>query len=95
MPTEYLIQFAQTHTEFRLPELHSVCECLDFQIQYDSEKVDLGRPFMVVSLSDEQHARLLGERCVLIKYVYLALYLAFVTDDIKRHIRALDKRRIV
>jgi tRNA (guanine10-N2)-methyltransferase len=70
MPAEYLIQFAQIHLDFRIPELLSVCECLGFQVDYDAEHVDLTRPFMTIRLEKEEHARLLGERCILIKGVY-------------------------
>jgi tRNA G10 N-methylase Trm11 len=38
---EYLLLFAQSHPDFRLPELHSVCELLDVAISYDEASVDL------------------------------------------------------
>ncbi|KAJ7218113.1 S-adenosyl-L-methionine-dependent methyltransferase [Mycena pura] len=68
MPS-YLIVFAQSHSEFRLPELHSVAELHGFKIHIP-HTCDLSRPFMVLDLESEEHARLLSRRCILVKHVY-------------------------
>ncbi|KIJ49558.1 hypothetical protein M422DRAFT_161287 [Sphaerobolus stellatus SS14] len=68
MPLQVLLQFAQTHDEFRLPELQSVAETYGFEVGLP-ENPDITRPFMVVTLEEEKHAKLLAERCILVKSV--------------------------
>ncbi|TEB38249.1 RNA methylase [Coprinellus micaceus] len=72
MPSRYLVQFAQAHEEFRLPELQSISELNGFTIQFldDPECNDPKRPFMVLELENEEQARLLARRCILVKAVY-------------------------
>ncbi|KAJ6609865.1 RNA methylase [Mycena sp. CBHHK59/15] len=65
----YLFVFAQAHSEFRLPELESISTLYGFSVSVPADG-DPTRPFMVLQLDSEQHARLLASRCVLIKYVY-------------------------
>ena len=68
MLAEYLIVFAQAHHEFRIPELVSVAEIHGFDVILPiSADLDTTRPFMKVSLEDEDHARTLARRCILIK----------------------------
>ena len=66
----YLFHFAQIHNDFRLPELASVSEL--FSIPYKLSDVEEGRdpsrPFMVIELESDDHARTLARRCILIKY---------------------------
>ncbi|KAL1942032.1 hypothetical protein VTO73DRAFT_6562 [Trametes versicolor] len=72
MLTEYLFVFAQVHDEFRIPELLSVAEIHGFEIKFSENPEDrktVARPFMVLELESEEHARLLAQRCVLIRYV--------------------------
>ena len=71
MTVKYLIQFAQVHNEFRIPELQSISELHGFEIKFvdDPECNDPNRPFMVAELENETQARLLADRCVLIKCV--------------------------
>ncbi|KAJ7072373.1 tRNA guanosine-2'-O-methyltransferase [Mycena amicta] len=66
---QYLFIFAQTHSEFRLPELHSVAELHGFTITLP-ENCDLACPFLVCDLDSEEHARILAQRCILLKHVY-------------------------
>jgi tRNA (guanine10-N2)-methyltransferase len=66
MRTRYLIAFAQSHSDFRLPELQSVSELHGFRIHLP-DGPDTSRPFMVVELEDESHAFILAKRCILIK----------------------------
>jgi tRNA G10 N-methylase Trm11 len=77
MPSRYLVQFAQAHEEFRLPELQSISELNGFTIQFldDPECNDPKRPFMVLELENEEQARLLARRCILVKCVRMATYL--------------------
>lgn len=69
MPQDYLVVFAQAHNDFRLPELTSVSELYEFTytLSYASDPC---RPFMVIQLESEEHARLLARRCILIKAIY-------------------------
>jgi tRNA (guanine10-N2)-methyltransferase len=66
MPQDYLVLFAQAHDDFRLPELDSVSELYEFKYIL-SHANDPRRPFMVIRLESEEHARLLARRCILIK----------------------------
>jgi tRNA (guanine10-N2)-methyltransferase len=66
----YLFIFAQIHDEFRIPELQSVAELHGFKIQLPTD-FDIGRPYQVIELEDEENARLLARRCVLVKSVEL------------------------
>lgn len=67
MPTKYLVVFAQSHSDFRIPELKSISELHGFPLLLP-EPCDPNRPFMVIELDQEEHARLLAKRCILIKY---------------------------
>ncbi|CDO69224.1 hypothetical protein BN946_scf185042.g126 [Trametes cinnabarina] len=71
MLTEYLLVFAQVHEDFRIPELQSIAELHGFEIKFPDNPEDrkTARPFMVLGLESEEHAKLLARRCVLIKYV--------------------------
>ena len=68
MPQDYIVLFAQAHDDFRLPELDSVSELYKFKYTL-SHASDPHRPFMVIQLESEEHARLLARRCILIKSV--------------------------
>ncbi|KAJ7725872.1 tRNA guanosine-2'-O-methyltransferase [Mycena maculata] len=68
MPS-YLFVFAQSHSEFRLPELESIAELYGFTLSVPGD-CDPSRPFMILQLDLEEHARLLASRCILIKYIY-------------------------
>ncbi|KAL4078428.1 S-adenosyl-L-methionine-dependent methyltransferase [Scleroderma yunnanense] len=72
---DYLFVFAHAHDEFRIPELQSISELHGFTIGF-SRYSDLPsaeavkRPFMILELAEEAHARLLAKRCILIKSIY-------------------------
>ena len=69
MPSrQYLIVFAQAHEDFRVPELRSIAELHGFPLSIPDD-FDSTRPFGVLSLEQEEHARFLARRCILIKYV--------------------------
>ncbi|TFK26531.1 RNA methylase [Coprinopsis marcescibilis] len=71
---KYLVHFAQVHNEFRIPELQSIAELHGFQVQIvenpGGHGSDPNRPFMVLQLDDEKHAKILAQRCILIKAIY-------------------------
>lgn len=71
---EYLFVFAQSHEEFRVPELLSVSELHGFTIGFDryANVLDMAikRPFMILMLDKEEHAHILAQRCILIKCVF-------------------------
>ncbi|KAK7035497.1 hypothetical protein VNI00_011790 [Paramarasmius palmivorus] len=69
MSKKFLFHFAQAHHEFRLPELASISELYGFEVSIPEEH-DSTRPFMVLGLDNDEHARLLAQRCILIKSVY-------------------------
>jgi tRNA (guanine10-N2)-methyltransferase len=68
MPTTYLIHFAVTHSEFRIPELLSIAQNFGFKVILPPEdEIDTARPFMCVEIEKEEDAKLLAGRCILIK----------------------------
>ncbi|KAJ3570013.1 hypothetical protein NP233_g4681 [Leucocoprinus birnbaumii] len=69
MRAHYLIAFAQSHSDFRLPELQSVSELHGFEV-FLPQDPDTSRPFMIVELEEEEHAFILARRCILIKSIY-------------------------
>ena len=70
MPS-YLFYFAHAHNAFRLPELKSIAELYGFQISLSQNPDDRDptRPCMVIELEEDEHARILANRCILIKHV--------------------------
>lgn len=71
MTLRYLIVFAQAHNEFRIPELKSVAELhgFRFSLPLTLGDQDPSRPYMVLDMEDEEHARILAKRCILVKFV--------------------------
>lgn len=80
MPQNYLVVFAQAHSDFRLPELDSVSELHGFTSTLSNHANDPSRPFMVLQLESEEHARLLARRCILIKSVTRFAYIRATTE---------------
>lgn len=75
MPSmEYLFVFAQSHEEFRVPELLSISELHGFTIGFDRYANVLEKaiklPFMILTLDKEEHAHILAQRCIMIKSVH-------------------------
>ncbi|QRV79134.1 tRNA guanosine-2 -O-methyltransferase [Ceratobasidium sp. AG-Ba] len=69
--TTYLIHFAVTHSEFRIPEILSVARTYGFTVGLPPEnEIDTARPLMCVELEREEDAKLLAGRCILVKAVY-------------------------
>lgn len=69
MPLKILIQFAQAHPDFRIPELLSVAQIYGFDIILP-QNPDVTRPFMIIEIQQEHHARLIAQRCILVKFVH-------------------------
>lgn len=69
--SQFLVQFAQAHNDFRLPELQSIAELhgITYTMPEKEEDKDPYRPWMVIGLASEDDARTLARRCILIKYV--------------------------
>jgi len=69
MALKFLFHFAQSHNEFRIPELESVAELNGFSVKFaeKAEDRDPRRPFMVIELEKEEHVHILCKRCILIK----------------------------
>lgn len=69
MSNRFLVVFAQAHDDFRVPELFSVAELHKFTITLPAalEERDCTRPFMVLELEDEEHAKILARRCILVR----------------------------
>lgn len=77
MVAEYLFVFAQTHEDFRIPELLSVSELHGIHITFP-EEMDVSRPFMVLGLDGPDDAKTLARRCVLIKCGHRLLCVCFM-----------------
>ncbi|KNE90481.1 hypothetical protein PSTG_16099 [Puccinia striiformis f. sp. tritici PST-78] len=68
-PQIYIIIFAQAYEEFRLPELESIDVLFNLGIDYLGLEIDIYRPYMKIGLENEEKARLLGSRAILIKHI--------------------------
>ncbi|EFP74835.2 uncharacterized protein PGTG_01428 [Puccinia graminis f. sp. tritici CRL 75-36-700-3] len=68
-PQIYIIIFAQAYEEFRLPELESIDVLFNLGIDYLGLELDIYRPYMKIGLENDEKARLLGSRAVLIKHI--------------------------
>ncbi|KAH9817486.1 hypothetical protein DFH28DRAFT_1081167 [Melampsora americana] len=66
---QYILIFAQAYEEFRIPELDSLNQLLDLGLQYDPSDCDIFRPYMVVKMNNDQKARDLGSRAILVKHI--------------------------
>ncbi|PLW46524.1 hypothetical protein PCANC_08536 [Puccinia coronata f. sp. avenae] len=68
-PQIYILIFAQAHEEFRLPELESIDVLFNLGIDYLGLELDIYRPYMKIGLENDQKAKLLGSRAILIKHI--------------------------
>ncbi|KAG1048226.1 hypothetical protein G6F46_003602 [Rhizopus delemar] len=69
MPT-FLVQFAQFHEEFRLPELLALADLEKVKIGYELDQYKLDNPFFKIELDSAQDAQKLVKRAILIKYIF-------------------------
>ena len=78
MPIRCFVHFAQVHPEFRLPELESVSELFGFRFNRPEPNTlpdgdcypvvwDASRPFWIIDFDEEEHAKRIAERCILVK----------------------------
>ncbi|KAJ1914201.1 hypothetical protein IWQ60_008901 [Tieghemiomyces parasiticus] len=65
----YLIHFAQMHADFRLAELEALSQLEKIPIEYDRGTYRADNPFLLVRLADDDSARRLVRRSILIKEV--------------------------
>ncbi|KAF9183841.1 hypothetical protein BGZ51_001983 [Haplosporangium sp. Z 767] len=65
----FLIQFAQQHEEFRLPELEALATIEDVQMTYEPSDYSLESPFLIVEIESAEKAALLLKRAILIKTI--------------------------
>ncbi|CAE6343194.1 unnamed protein product [Rhizoctonia solani] len=71
MPKPYFIHFAVTHPEFRIPELLSVAQCYGFTVGLPPEpEIDNNRPFLHAMIDNDEDAKALAQRCILVKAIY-------------------------
>ncbi|KAI8093582.1 uncharacterized protein BX664DRAFT_330022 [Halteromyces radiatus] len=66
----YLIQFAQSHEEFRLPEFDSLAVLENVKYNYAKDSYKLDSPYFKVELESDDDARKLVKRSILIKRIY-------------------------
>ncbi|CAO3692918.1 unnamed protein product [Umbelopsis ramanniana] len=69
MPS-YLVQFAQSHDEFRLPEFESLAVIENVNVKFNREEYRLDRPFLKVEIDSDEEAAKLVKRAILIKSIY-------------------------
>ncbi|KAF9363199.1 hypothetical protein BGX34_004663 [Mortierella sp. NVP85] len=65
----FLIQFAQQHEEFRLPELEALATIENVQMTYNPDDYSLESPFLIVEVESAEKAALLLNRAILIKTI--------------------------
>ncbi|KAF9950948.1 hypothetical protein BGZ70_001163, partial [Mortierella alpina] len=65
----FLIQFAQQHEEFRLPELEALATIENVQMTYKPSDYSLESPFLIVEIESAEKAALLLKRAILIKTI--------------------------
>lgn len=63
--TLYLLHVSANHPSFRIPELLSCAKTYNFPIDIAWE--DEARPFVIVGLRKDAHARKLAERCMAVR----------------------------
>ncbi|KAF9133824.1 hypothetical protein BGW39_008867 [Mortierella sp. 14UC] len=65
----FLIQFAQQHEEFRLPELEALATIENVQMTYEPSAYSLESPFLIVEIESAEKAASLLNRAILIKTI--------------------------
>ncbi|KAF9937650.1 hypothetical protein BGZ65_001295 [Modicella reniformis] len=65
----FLIQFAQQHEEFRLPELEALATIENVQMTYNPDEYSLASPFLVVEVDSAENAASLLKRAILVKTI--------------------------
>ncbi|KAG0304087.1 hypothetical protein BGZ98_005943 [Dissophora globulifera] len=66
---QFLIQFAQQHEEFRLPELEALATIENVRMTYNPDAYSLESPFLIVEIESAEKAAQLLNRAILIKTI--------------------------
>ncbi|KAF8578016.1 tRNA guanosine-2'-O-methyltransferase [Ramaria rubella] len=93
MTIQILIQFAQTHPDFRISELLSVAKTYSFDIILPPTTPDVTRPFMTVEVREEKHAHLLAQRCILVKFVAISVHEFYASASSYAALHAFNRRQ--
>ncbi|ODQ67214.1 putative ribonuclease methylating protein [Nadsonia fulvescens var. elongata DSM 6958] len=65
---EYLLVLAQTHEQFRIPELQSLATMEGIDVNFSNHRADT--PFMIVKLNNDDEAKRLVQRSILCRGIY-------------------------
>ncbi|RIB14870.1 S-adenosyl-L-methionine-dependent methyltransferase [Gigaspora rosea] len=87
-----LIQFAQFHEEFRLPELESLAKIEDVKLKYNNEEYKKNCPFLIVNIEAEEEAARLVKRAILIKNIYELWGMGETYDEVHAQVKACSER---
>lgn len=83
---KYLIQLSQCHFDFRIPELESLAELHNIDIDFKSIKYDANYPYLIIDLPDAKTAALLIQRSILTTGIYELYSEGQTYDDIFKNI---------
>ncbi|CAH1762975.1 9832_t:CDS:10 [Entrophospora sp. SA101] len=89
---KYFIQFAQSHEEFRLPELESLAKIENVKIVYDKEEYKKDCPFLTLEIETEEEAVRLVRRAILIRKIYELWAVEKTYEEIHSHVKAKPER---
>ncbi|KAF0274092.1 hypothetical protein FOG51_01049 [Hanseniaspora uvarum] len=67
---KYLLQLSQCHLEFRIPELESLAELYNIDIDFKAVKYDANYPYLIIDLPNSESAKLLVQRSILTNGIY-------------------------
>ncbi|CAB4489233.1 tRNA guanosine-2'-O-methyltransferase [Rhizophagus irregularis] len=90
--TKYFIQFAQSHEEFRLPELESLAQIENVKISYNKEEYKNNCPFLIIEIDNEEEATRLVKRAILIKNIYELWGVGKIYEDVHTQVKAKPER---
>ena len=82
---KYLIYCSSGHPDFRKQELQSLAKLYNIQCSFDHS---LDSPFVIVSLQNDEQARLLVSRSILVKDIYQLLDQAKTLEDLTQKIKS-------
>ena len=85
---KYLIQFAQQHPNFRLPELECISKIFDFEFRIDSEYCLLN-PFLVIE-TEPEHIQKILQRSILIRNVFKLLSTGTDLESLLESTKSVD-----
>ncbi|KAI9313806.1 hypothetical protein BX666DRAFT_2140306, partial [Dichotomocladium elegans] len=91
MPT-YLVQFAQFHEDFRLPELKSLARLENVKIEFNVDEYRLDVPFFKVQIESDEEAQKLVKRAILIKNMYELWGEGKTYEDVHEEVKSRPER---